>query len=148
MFSAKDSRKVISEPSVTYLDPPASIRRIRRLPNPIIHPQVRFPHALVMTLLFKRDATLAQQAKLIWQATSTHSINLGTYVFLFKSLLCLMRHVRGVESPLNVLVAGALAGYRVFGKNDAINSQINMYILSRVILGTVNALVRLMVCYA
>jgi peroxisomal membrane protein 4 len=80
--------------------------------------------------------------KAIWDATSTHSINLGSYVFVFKTLLCLMRHLRGADGPINVLVAGALAGYRIFGKNNAINSQINMYILSRVLLGGVNALVK------
>lgn len=71
----------------------------------------------------------------------THSKNLATFVGVFKTLLCLFRHIRGTESGFNHLAAGFLGGYYVFGPNTPINSQINMYILSRIFFGTVNTLV-------
>jgi peroxisomal membrane protein 4 len=51
-----------------------------------------------------------------------------------------MRHIRGVESPMNCMVAGAIGGAIMFGSNTPVNSQINMYVMSRVILGGVKAL--------
>ena len=40
-----------------------------------------------------------------------------------------------VDDPLNTLLAGFIGGGIMFGRNDPITSQINMYIMSRVIFG-------------
>ncbi len=57
----------------------------------------RFPHALVMTFLFQRDKPLMKNIRSILEATLTHSRNLATFVFCYKSLVCVFRNARGVE---------------------------------------------------
>jgi len=101
--------------------------------------KIRFPHALVMTFLF-RTGTLSDKLKDIFRATWQHSRNLAIYVSIYKAVCCLLRHARGVESPLNSLIGGAVGGAIVFGAHTPINAQINMYVMSRVILGGVKAL--------
>jgi len=96
--------------------------------------KIRFPHALVMTMLF-RSGTMKEKVKDIIQATFTHSRNLAIYVAIYKSLVCIMRHLRQKESPLNTLTAGFIGGLIIFGTDSPVNSQINMYILSRIIMG-------------
>lgn len=71
----------------------------------------------------------------IFQATFQHSKNLAIYVTIYKSILCLCRHLRGFNSPLNTLIAGAIGGYIVFGDDNPLNQQINMYLFSRVCFG-------------
>lgn len=101
--------------------------------------KIRFPHALVMTFLF-RDGTFMEKMKDILNATYQHSRNLALYVSLYKFVSCLMRHVRGTEDGLNALTAGAIGGAIMFGTNTPVNAQINMYVMSRVILGGVKAM--------
>lgn len=101
--------------------------------------KIRFPHALVMTFLF-RSGSLSDKLRDIVNATYQHSRNLALYVSLYKLVTCVMRHLRGVETPLNSLVGGAVGGAIMFGSNTPVNAQINMYVMSRVILGGVKAL--------
>jgi len=101
--------------------------------------KIRFPHALVMTFLF-RSGSLQDKLRDIFRATWTHSRNLAVYVAIYKAVACLMRNARGVEGPLNSLVGGAIGGALVFGAQNPVNQQINMYVMSRVILGGVKAL--------
>ena len=77
--------------------------------------KVRFPHALVMTFLF-RKGPLSGKINDILKATYQHSFNLGRYVALFKLLECCMRHLRQQESGWNQLAAGFVAGGVMFGK--------------------------------
>ena len=100
--------------------------------------KIRFPHALVMTFLF-RSGSLTDKFRDIFSATWQHSRNLACYVSIYKLVCCLMRHFRGVESPLNSLVGGAIGGAAIFGANTPVNAQINMYVMSRVIIGGVKA---------
>ena len=100
--------------------------------------KIRFPHALVMTFLF-RTGSLSDKMRDIFSATWQHSRNLACYVSIYKAVCCLMRHWRGVESPLNAMVGGAVGGAIMFGSNTPVNAQINMYVMSRVILGGVKA---------
>ena len=104
--------------------------------------KVRAPHAFVMTLLFKSNGSMMELGHTVVQATWSHSRNLGVYVGLFKLLRCVLRMIRRVESPLNTLLAGFGAGYLIFGDNTPVNAQMNMYVMSRVILGSVSALVK------
>jgi peroxisomal membrane protein 4 len=101
--------------------------------------KIRFPHALVMTFLF-RSGSFTDKMSDVCKATYQHSRNLALYVSLYKLVTCLMRHLRGVESPLNSLVGGAIGGAIMFGSNTPVNSQINMYVMSRVIMGGAKAL--------
>jgi len=101
--------------------------------------KIRFPHALVMTFLF-RSGSFKDKMRDVFNATYQHSRNLACYVTLYKLVCCILRHVRGVESPLNHLIGGAIGGAIMFGANNPVNSQINMYVMSRVIMGGVKAL--------
>ncbi|XP_038053017.1 peroxisomal membrane protein 4-like [Patiria miniata] len=96
--------------------------------------KIRAPHALVMTFLFGKGS-FRQQVISILRATYTHSKNLAFYVFLYKLMLFIMRWAEGKAHHLHPLVAGFIGGYLIFGTNDKINSQINMYLLSRILFG-------------
>jgi hypothetical protein len=53
--------------------------------------KVRFPHALVMTFLFRHGDALS---KLRWilMATQQHSLNLGMFVAVFKSIMLVLKY--------------------------------------------------------
>ena len=95
--------------------------------------KIRFPHALVMTFLFREGDVVS---KLYWilQATKQHALNLGKFVGIFK-LIMLLLHKYSPSALLKQqgeaksvdwrpFVAGVVGGYVVFGKNDPINNQV------------------------
>jgi peroxisomal membrane protein 4 len=55
--------------------------------------KVRLVHAIVMTLLFKKG-TLMTKLKNIISLTFEHARNLGLYVFMYKSLVCILNRLR------------------------------------------------------
>lgn len=94
--------------------------------------KIRFPHALVMTFLF-RPGNLRSKVEAILRATYTHARNLGVFVFIFKSLLEIQKRLcKGVEHSYHHFVAGCIGGYLVFGDFNSINTQIVLYLFSRV----------------
>lgn len=108
---------------------------IRGFRNGVVYGfKIRLPHAFVMTMLF-RNGTLHDKLRAIIKATYTHSKNLGLYVLTFKIIRMLMRYFRAKEDHFNTIVAGLVGGAFIFGKNDPISSQINMYVMSRIIFG-------------
>ncbi|KAI0005455.1 peroxisomal membrane protein 4 [Russula compacta] len=95
--------------------------------------KVRFPHALIMAILFGRGDWHAR-LKTILRATRQHATNLAKFVTIYKSLLLLQRKVNsGKERPHDTFFAGLLGGYLVFGERNAINEQIVLYVCSRVV---------------
>ncbi|XP_035242945.1 peroxisomal membrane protein 4 [Anguilla anguilla] len=94
--------------------------------------KIRAPHALVMTFLFK-SGSLKDKLKAIAQATYTHSRNLAYFVFTYKGLQALQERVQGKSLQSQSFLAACLGGWLVFGDNNHINSQINMYLLSRIL---------------
>ncbi|XP_030388859.1 peroxisomal membrane protein 4 isoform X1 [Gopherus evgoodei] len=96
--------------------------------------KIRAPHALVMTFLFK-SGSLREKLKAIAQATYTHSRNLAYFVFTYKGLMALQSRLQGKNFQLHSFVAACVGGWLVFGENNHINSQINMYLLSRFLFG-------------
>jgi peroxisomal membrane protein 4 len=114
-------------------------KQIRGLRNGILYGiKVRAPHALVMTLLFHKG-TLRQKVETIFKATATHAKNLGLFVLCFKAALCAARHATWQERPLNHLLAGFAAAWVCWGEHNPINSQVNMYILSRILVGSTHS---------
>ncbi|WVR06800.1 hypothetical protein IAU60_003836 [Kwoniella sp. DSM 27419] len=96
--------------------------------------KIRFPHALVMTLLFSNKSWPAK-IKGIFTATRTHATNLAKFVTIYKVLLLLQKRLNGgKERDLDTFVAGGLGGWWVFGERTPINEQIVLYVMSRVIL--------------
>ncbi|XP_020370459.1 peroxisomal membrane protein 4 [Rhincodon typus] len=94
--------------------------------------KIRAPHAFVMTFLFK-SGSLLDKLKAIGQATYTHSRNLAIFVFLYKGLLAAQQWLQGEKVQFHSFLAACVGGWFVFGDNNHINSQINMYLLSRVL---------------
>ncbi|KAJ9058123.1 hypothetical protein DSO57_1015545 [Entomophthora muscae] len=78
--------------------------------------KIRFPHALVMTLLFSNKSA-KENAKLVFHTTKTHALNLAFFVTIYKiAMLVLSRLNEGKESSSHSLISGFLGGYFVFGK--------------------------------
>ncbi|XP_074868341.1 peroxisomal membrane protein 4 isoform X2 [Carettochelys insculpta] len=96
--------------------------------------KIRAPHALVMTFLFK-SGSLREKLKAIAQATYTHSRNLACFVCTYKGLMALQSRLHGKNFQLHSFMAACVGGWLVFGENNHINSQINMYLLSRILFG-------------
>ncbi|NP_001313485.1 peroxisomal membrane protein 4 [Danio rerio] len=94
--------------------------------------KIRAPHALVMTFLF-RSGSLREKFRAIAQATYTHSRNLACFVFTYKGLQALQQQLQGKQMQSHSFLAACVGGWLVFGENNNINSQINMYLLSRIL---------------
>ncbi|KFV48081.1 Peroxisomal membrane protein 4, partial [Tyto alba] len=96
--------------------------------------KIRAPHALVMTFLFK-SGSLREKLKSIAQATYTHSWNLAYFVFTYKGLMALQSQLQGKKIPFHCFFAAFMGSLLVFSENNPINSQITMYLLSRILFG-------------
>ncbi|CAD5120737.1 DgyrCDS9296 [Dimorphilus gyrociliatus] len=94
--------------------------------------KIRAPHALVMTFLFK-GGPLMNQLKGILEATFTHSKNLASFVFIYKSISSVLEKLQGDRYQFHSFVAAFIGGYIVFGRYNKINEQINLYLLSRIL---------------
>ena len=93
-----------------------------------------------MTFLF-RDGDFKSKMRFILKATYQHSRNLAVFVTLYKSLLLVQRKMNaGKEEKHHAFVAGLIGGYMVFGENNNINNQINLYLFSRITFGVVKLL--------
>jgi len=97
--------------------------------------KIRFPHALVMTFLF-RNGSLKDHFTFIFKATKQHARNLAFFVTIYKTLMLLQRKASsGKEAGLHPFLAGLIGGYLVFGENNNINNQIVLYLFSRIMVG-------------
>jgi peroxisomal membrane protein 4 len=103
--------------------------------------KIRFPHALVMTFLFQ-NGSLESKLRWILKATYFHSRNLACFVFIYKTLMALQKHIRGKEDKQDPFVAGFIGGYIIFGENNNINNQIVLYLFSRILVGFAKLLVK------
>ncbi|KAG6866816.1 hypothetical protein C0991_008752 [Blastosporella zonata] len=95
--------------------------------------KVRFPHAVVMSILFGRGDW---QSRLwhIYRATKQHALNLAKFVTLYKTFLLIQRKANGgKERSSDTFIAGLLGGYMVFSERNAVNEQIVLYVVSRVV---------------
>ncbi|KIY69662.1 peroxisomal membrane protein 4 [Cylindrobasidium torrendii FP15055 ss-10] len=95
--------------------------------------KVRFPHALVMSILFGRG-DIQTRIRGIYRATKQHSFNLAKFVTIYKTLMLLQRKANGnKERSADTFIAGLIGGYVVFGERTAVNEQIVLYVVSRVV---------------
>jgi peroxisomal membrane protein 4 len=108
--------------------------------------KIRLPHALVMTFLFK-DGSFEDKIKTILRLTRDHAGRLACYVALYKTLLFALKRINSeddkweIRANWRVFMAGAVSGYVVFGREeDAVNSQIIYYLISRVLMGSMRCL--------
>ncbi|CAD5226687.1 unnamed protein product [Bursaphelenchus xylophilus] len=96
--------------------------------------RIRAPHALVMVFLFGKGPLLSR-LKTILTLTKTHAFNLGRFVFGYKLLLALLRKLEGDKNQFHSFISAFAVGYLVFGKENGVNTQINLYLLSRIVYG-------------
>ncbi|KAM0746306.1 peroxisomal protein [Meredithblackwellia eburnea MCA 4105] len=95
--------------------------------------RVRAPHALVMTILF-RSGSWQDKLKFIFKATKQHALNLARFVTIYKTTLLAQKVLGGgKERSSDTFFAGLLGGWLVFGERNAVNEQIVLYVVSRVI---------------
>lgn len=100
--------------------------------------KVRFVHSLVMTILF-RQGSLRSKLTSIIKMTWEHARNLGIFVLLYKSLVCLLRHSFNSRNLIFNFIAGFICSYFTLSReNTAVNMQIMLYLLSRDILAVSN----------
>ncbi len=85
--------------------------------------KIRFPHALVITLLFK-NGSLRQKAFSILKATYTHSSNLAFFVVVYRSVCLLFKFLCHRSNRLHTLIGAFIGGYIVFGSKNSINEQV------------------------
>ena len=96
--------------------------------------RMRFLHALIMSILFKKG-TYKEIVTNICELTFEHAKNLGLFVFLYKSMVCVLNTLRGKGSKYHSLIAGSSVGYVIFRKKTSVNNQIILYLLARVLVG-------------
>ncbi|XP_003384961.2 PREDICTED: peroxisomal membrane protein 4-like [Amphimedon queenslandica] len=96
--------------------------------------KIRFPHSLVMTFLF-HEGSLKEKFRFILTATAQHAKNLAFFALVYKSISLLLNKLRGSTHPVHNFIGGLMGGYLVFGTNNKVNMQINLYLLSRVTIG-------------
>lgn len=119
-----------------YHDPLVLVKAIR---NGLVYgTKVRFPHALVMILLF-RSGPIREKLKLIFKATRQHATNLAKFALLYKSSLLALKSLKGgKEASVDTFLAGLFGGYWVFGHgrsaSSSVNQQIVIYVFARVVL--------------
>ncbi|CAH7690681.1 peroxisomal membrane protein PMP 24 [Phakopsora pachyrhizi] len=82
--------------------------------------KVRFPHALVMSILFHGGRPLKDRLKFVLKATKQHALNLSKFVTIYKTALLVQRKMRDGKE-------------KIFGERNAINEQIVLYCVSRVV---------------
>eukprot|EP00485_Elphidium_margaritaceum_P001032 CAMPEP_0202695004 /NCGR_PEP_ID=MMETSP1385-20130828/8713_1 /ASSEMBLY_ACC=CAM_ASM_000861 /TAXON_ID=933848 /ORGANISM="Elphidium margaritaceum" /LENGTH=251 /DNA_ID=CAMNT_0049350957 /DNA_START=55 /DNA_END=810 /DNA_ORIENTATION=- len=104
--------------------------------------KIRFPHALVMTLIFTNDRSIQNMSRTIFKKTKEHSLHLGHFVMMYKLLVVVVRRILRYPHnhfPIIHLLAGGIGGGIVWGKRTAINHQINLYVFSRIFMGLVRS---------
>lgn len=125
--------KIVLDPK--YHDVLSLVKGIR---NGIVYgTKVRFPHALVMIVLF-RSGSLRSKAWLVFKATRQHARNLALFALVYKSSMMFLRHTSptGKERHYDSFLAGLIGGYTIFGRDihNSVSQQIVIYVFARVCL--------------
>ncbi|VDP14177.1 unnamed protein product [Heligmosomoides polygyrus] len=119
----------------TFKDQHHILSALKGLRNGVVYgARIRAPHALVMVFLFG-EGTLAEKLQTILRLTKTHAMNLAKFVFSYKLCQGILQRLEGHRQEWHSFVAAFVMGYFVFGHNNAVNMQINLYLLSRITVG-------------
>lgn len=103
--------------------------------------KVRFPHSVVMTFLFHKGS-LREKITFILQATYQHARNLAICASLYRLLMTLLSKLQGGKKSWHTFLSAFVCGYIVFGEENKVNTQICLYILSRITFGLTRVAVR------
>ncbi|KAL1839853.1 hypothetical protein VTJ49DRAFT_1084 [Mycothermus thermophilus] len=135
MSNALESLKVAAERIILdpkYHDILTVIKGARN--GAVYGTKVRFPHALVMIMLFRSGSAFVSRfrdkIRQIFRATRIHARNLAKFAAIYKG-----------TCPYDSFLAGLLGGYLVFGqrsprtgKISSVSQQIVIYVFARVVL--------------
>lgn len=102
--------------------------------------KIRFIHSLVMEILFPKGQTLIEKLKNIIKPTFEHATNLGLFVLIYKTLVCVLRRIFNTQNKICNFIAGVIGAYFMWSKRTNVNMQIMLYLLSRNILAITNIL--------
>uniref|UniRef100_F1KYG5 Peroxisomal membrane protein 4 n=1 Tax=Ascaris suum TaxID=6253 RepID=F1KYG5_ASCSU len=112
-----------------------ALAALKGLRNGIIYgTRTRAPHALVTVLLFG-NGTFVDKVRTILRLTRTHATNLAKFTFCYKLVMGLMQRMKGYRREWHSFLVAFIVGYLVFGDNNGVNMQINLYLLSRILVG-------------
>lgn len=101
--------------------------------------RIRAAHCLVMILLYRRDQSVESNLNFLYQAAREHGINLASFVLLYKLLRCKLQNTFGLSKGLASFISGGISGGVVWGRSKtAINYQVVLYLLSRIVTGAVH----------
>ena len=96
--------------------------------------KVRFMHSVVISILFMKGS-LRDKIKRIVKLTLEHGLRIGVFVLVYKTVLTVLKRVRGKQVPFHSFISGAIGAVALnYGGETAINQQITFYILSRVVI--------------
>ncbi|KAE8210926.1 hypothetical protein CF319_g5645 [Tilletia indica] len=112
-----------------YKDPLIVLKAAR---NGLVYgAKIRFPHAVVMSVLFGRGSW-KDRIQFIITATRTHAFALAKFASLYKLLLIIISRAHGgKERPLDSALAGLVGGWVTFRNRSSINEQIILYATGR-----------------
>lgn len=129
----------LPEPTCLCDHPSCIISAFKGLRNGMYYGgKIRFVHSLVMTILF-RSGPLKDKITSILKLTWEHARNLGSFVFMYKSLVCILRHIFKSRTPIFNFIAGFFCSYFFLSREASpVNMQIMLYLLSRNILAISN----------
>lgn len=96
--------------------------------------KIRFPHALVMVFLFGTGTPREKMSKIL-TATRQHATRLCKYVAIYKTLMIVQRDLftGGKQQPYHSFIAGMIGGWYMFGDRTAVNEQIVLYCVGRIV---------------
>lgn len=100
--------------------------------------KVRAPHSFVVYALWSSSSWPNVFQKII-TLTTHHATNLAVAAALFKVGMHLLKQLSAAKTsvPWHYFLMGGIGGYFVWGEPNAVNTQVNMYMLSRVLSGLV-----------
>jgi peroxisomal membrane protein 4 len=93
--------------------------------------KVRLIHSLVIEILFSKTSSLLEKLRNILKPTFEHSLNLGVFVLIYKTTVCLLRRFLKTNSNVINFIAGVIGSYFIWTKKTSVNVQIMLYLLSR-----------------
>lgn len=98
--------------------------------------KVRLMHSIVMMILFGKGS-LTDRVKRILSLTKEHALRIGTFVGVYKTIVILLKRLRGGGNPFHAFIAGGIGAYIInMDGESSINQQITFYVLARVIIGS------------
>ena len=98
--------------------------------------KVRMMHSIVMMILFGRGS-LKDNIKKIISLTREHALRIGTFVGVYKTIVILLKRIRGSGNPFHAFIAGGIGAFIInMDGESSINQQITFYVLARVVIGT------------